>query len=477
MKFPKDFIWGWAASAPQIEGAVRADGRGPSVWDNIVHKVPGIIKNNDTLDVTTNHYYLYKQDVERLKAMKVPYYSLTMSWSRIFPFGNGTVNKKGLEHYIDEVDYLIANGITPVVTIYHWDMPQALQNAYGGWIDKHVVEDYANYARTVFHALANKVKTWITMNEPQVFCQDYYDWPDKVFPTFNKTALERKYLCGHHAILAHATAVKVFREEIEPKYGKGKIGFPQSWDFTPPFSDSNADHQASNRSMDFTAGWISQPIFGDGEYPKVMRDTLGELLPKFTEEQKKLIAGAADFYAWDSYTGYPVRAPDDGIEACIKKKTHPDWPGCYESSLVLINGWYAGGVSDPGTANWLLNAPDIVKQGIRWSWNKYSPKEYILPEFGWAVYKENDMDIVQARYDTERIDYLHSYLDAMLDLINIDQVNITGCFVWSMMDNLEWYEGFRTRFGLQYVDYTTLERTYKKSAFFTRDYFRHHLDQ
>jgi beta-glucosidase/6-phospho-beta-glucosidase/beta-galactosidase len=486
LRLPEDFIWGWAATAPQSEGAVDADNRGPSIWDTACHVVDGFLDGNETLDIANNHYYLYKQDILRLEALGVPYYSLTISWSRVFPFGNGSVNQDGLQHYIDLVDYMLEHNITPIVTLYHWDLPQTLQNWYGGFLDERIIEDFAEYARVVFKALAPNVKIWITMNEPQIFCNDYMSWPedvpDEIFPIFNFTSpYERLYRCGHNALLAHATAVNIFREEIEPEFGEGMISFANSWDFTPPLTGSKNDRIASQRQLDFTAGWFGHPIYL-GDYPKTMKDTLGDLLPELTDEQIALVNQSADFYAWDSYTGYPVRAipfdeEEGGFDECITNMSHSSWPICIEEVMTVPGGWLVGSSSDPGTSNWLHNTPDLFRQGVMWSWNQFKPKAYFIPEFGFSVWRESKMSTAHARYDSERVSYLSDYLHQMLNLVNIDKVNLVGAIGWTMLDNVEWREGSAVRFGFQYVEPETLKRRFKKSAFFFRNFFVHHINK
>lgn len=489
LRLPKDFIWGWAASGPQIEGAVDADNRGPSIWDTASHKVEGFLDGvNETLDITNNHYYLYKQDIYRMEALGIPYYSLTLSWSRIFPFGNGSVNPEGLQHYVEEVDYLISHNITPIVTLYHWDLPQTLQNWYGGFLDERIVEDFSNYARTVFMELAAKVKIWITINEPQIICGDYMSWPetvpDEIFPVHNVTSpLVRLYKCGHNALLAHATAVDIFRKEIIPRYGNGKISFANSWDFTPPLTSSKEDKLASQRQLEFSAGWFGHPVYL-GDYPKSMKEALGDILPTFTPHQLDLVNQSSDFYAWDSYTGYPVKAVEDDEEDeaeesefynCINNSSHEAWPTCIEEATVVPGGWLVGSQSDPGTSNWLHNTPDLFRQGVVWSWQQFKPKAYFIPEFGFSVWRESEMSIPHARYDTDRVDYLHEYLHAMLKIVNIDKVNLIGAIGWSMIDNVEWRQGKDVRFGFQHMDYETLKRRFKKSAFYFRNFFNHYI--
>lgn len=481
-KLPKDFMWGWSATGPQIEGAVKADNRGPSVWDTISHKVEGFIQGPVNLDIAANHYYLYKQDITRMAALGIPYYSLSISWPRIFPFGNGTVNQAGLDFYKSLIDFMATKNIQPIVTLYHWDIPQALQNSYGGFLSEQIVADFGNYVRTVFNALGHQVKIWITMNEPQIFCGQYKSWPesgvpDTVFPVHGVAdGLERKYLCGHNALLAHANAVKIFREEIEPKYGKGKISFANSWDFTPPLTSAREDRDASKRSLEFSAAWFGYPVYVTGDYPVSMRESLGDLLPRFTAEQRKMIKGSTDFYAWDAYTGYPVTGSknEDGYYDyydCVRNKDHPAWPECAEPTMIVPGGWLVGNEAQD---DWLHDTPDLFRQGVVWSWKTFKPPAYFIPEFGFSDWGESNRTIAQARIDNQRTSYLQGYLNAILELVNTDKVNLIGAMGWSMMDNVEWQEGVYSRFGFQYVDFWSLRRYFKKSAFYFRNFFKHY---
>lgn len=478
-RLPHDFVWGWAATAGQIEGAVDADGRGPSIWDIAAHKSKGFIANNETLDITANHYYLYKQDALRTQEMNIPYYSLTISWSRILPDGDGAINKVGLQHYIDEIDYLRKLNITPIVTLYHWDLPQALQISYGGFLNEKIVEDFGNYARIIYKALGDKVPIWITMNEPQVFCEDYKEWPknnlvkDKVFPVHGmKNPLKRLYTCGHNALLAHAEAVRILREEF-PHLNKSKVSFANSWDFTPPLTSNSLDRLAAERSLAFSAGWMGNPVYIDGDYPSHMRQALGTLLPKFTAKQSKLLLNSTDFYAWDAYTGYPVTAVEDYYH-CLHNKSHEAFPQCIDEWTELPeSGWPVGNEAHVG---WLHDTPELFRRGVLWSWDFFRPGEYFIPEFGFAPWRENEMRSSRARYDQQRVGYYEGYCNAILQLVNEDFVNLKGAIAWSMIDNLEWRQGTRVRFGLQHVDFKTQKRQYKKSAFYLRDFFNYYVE-
>ncbi|KAH8547493.1 glycoside hydrolase superfamily [Umbelopsis sp. PMI_123] len=477
-KLPPDFIWGACSAAEQVEGAVKADGRGPSVWDTLSHKVNDFIYDNEYPDVSDNNYYLYKQDIQRLKALEIPYYSFTISWSRILPFGRGGVNEKGLQHYIDIVDELNSNGIKPIVTLFHWDTPQGLQNAYGGWLGSDIVDDFATYAEIVFDALAAKgVKNWVTLNEPAVFCDDYSGWNYTYIPAFGVPLEERQWVCGHNALLAHATAVDIYRTKIEPKYGKGEITFKANFGYTPPMTNSTADADASERGKAFGPGWFLNPVWINGDYPEIMKSTLGSSLPEFTEEQKKLILGSADVLAWDAYTGNPVSAPPGGIDACVANKSSPYWPSCIVNDMTIQGNWSIGAFPDPCSSSWLRATPDIVRQGLLWLWQFYKPPSVRITEYGWSVYLESGMSMQQAVTDTDRVSYYLGYFNAILESINVDKVNLDGALHWGVYDNFEWQCGLNTRFGIQYVNFSspTLDRYYKKSAFVIRDFFKHYV--
>lgn len=476
---PSDFIWGFGTTALQVEGAVKDEGRGPSIWDYVAHKVPNFVKSAQAFDIATNHYYTFKDDIDRMAALGVPYYSMSISWSRIFPLGNGTINQRGLDHYVEEIDYLIYRGITPIVTLYHWDIPVALQLAYGGWLDPAVIDDFVHYSRVVFEKLATKVKIWITLNEPQVFCNDYASWPeskvsDTIFPTFDYGREDRRYRCGHHAILAHAQVVDMYRREFEPRFGKAKFSFANSWDYTPPFSESGEDVKASIRSLELSAGWFGNPIYIDGDYPTVMKDLVGKYLPTFTEAEKRLVLGSTDFYVWDSYSGHPVKAPEGGFKECYNDPSDESWPGCFDEVFNLPGGWPIGNRADTGVSNWLYDTPELFQEGVLWAWSHFKPSEFFILEMGFSVWGESLMSLDQARYDQARVAYYEGYLNSVLQLVNKFNINISGIIAWSAWDNVEWREGILTRFGVQYVDTETLKKSYKMSAFYLRQFFEHY---
>lgn len=478
LSLPSGFIWGVATSAAQIEGAPAVDGRGPSVWDIAGHQLQPFT-GEKYLDVTTESYYLYKEDALRLKAMGVSYYSLSLSWSRIFPFGNGTVNQLGIDHYHKVLDNLIENGITPIVTLHHFDTPFALQKAYGGFQSHQIVEDFANYARTVFLEYASKVHMWITINEPENYCTSLsaligFTEETKQGSETSVVGPDAQYKCGHNVILAHAAAADVLRKEIDPKFGKGFISLKQSVQYTPPMTQSIGDLMASERNMVLTADWFSYPIYVSGDYSPEMKSILQDILPEFTAEEKLLVQGSSDFFAWDGYTGQPVSAPEGGFEACAQNKSHILWPICAQNVLELAGGWLPGGYADDG-ASWLHITPKNFRIGMNYFWRRYNPPAMIITEFGFARWNENEMPLNYAVFDDERVNYFHGYLHEALNAVNHDDINLIGVIAWAAMDNLEWVSGTKTRFGLQYVDYNTQKRYYKKSFFYFRDFFQKYI--
>lgn len=467
-KLPKDFVFGFAGASYQIEGAAADDGKGPSIWDVITHAA-----GNDTGDVADNHYYLYQQDAQRLKALDIPYYSLTISWPRIFPFGKGEVNQAGLQHYIDEVDYLIKLGIEPIITLFHWDLPLALQNEYGGWADEKIIDDFANYAQVIFDTFGDKVRYWFTINEPEVISMQYQQFvkllPPDLFNNNNKTADEIEWIVGHNLLLAHAKAAEIFNKQVKPRHPDRELSVKHSFQLGLPFNDDDENVKASERSIDFNAGWFIEPLYGNGDYPQSMRDTLGDKLPQFTKEQKQSIKGSTDFLSWDGYSSNVVKAPKGGVDACAKNPKHELYPACAEVSYVQEDGWAIG---ESSTSDWLYTTPDLVRASFNYMQKRWKPKGgFMITEWGFSDNADKYATKEQMLYDTTRSDYFEKYMTMFLKLVHVDKINFRGAIAWSVLDNLEWTSGFSYRFGLQYVDFETQERRFRKSAFVFSKFF------
>ncbi|KAG9880984.1 putative beta-glucosidase, partial [Aureobasidium melanogenum] len=287
---PKNFLWGFATASYQIEGAPHEDGRTDSIWDTFC-RIPGKIAGNENGDVACDSYHRYKQDVKLLKDMGARAYRFSISWSRVIPLGGrkNAVNQKGLQYYIDLVDELLANGIEPMVTLFHWDLPEALDQRYGGLLNtEEFVADFEQYSRTIFKALGEKVKYWVTFNEP--WCSSILGYNVGAFAPGrtsdrSKSAVgdssTEPWLVGHNLLIAHGAAVKIYREEFKPSQ-KGQIGITLNGDWVEPWDPEDPkDIEACQRKLEFSIAWFADPVY-HGDYPQSMRKQLGDRLPKFT---------------------------------------------------------------------------------------------------------------------------------------------------------------------------------------------------
>ncbi|KAG5653222.1 hypothetical protein H0H81_001699 [Sphagnurus paluster] len=377
LKLPKGFKFGTATAAFQVEGAVKNEGKGPTMWD-WNSRQPGAVADNSTGDVVDNQYYLYKEDVARVAAIGNNAHSLSISWARIFPFGaaDSPVNKAGLDHYADVIDYHIKSGVEPVVTLFHWDTPLALHAYYGGFTSPKIVDDFVNYAVTVFKAYNGKVKTWYTFNEPRVFCGQIAGYPFDASFAPGVNASSAPYHCSYNLLRAHAAAVKAFRAlKIQ-----GEISLKND-DFvgTPWRSNSTDDIAAVERHAAFRIGAFSDPLYKTGDWPKIMTDTLPpSYLPRFTEAEKKDLLGSADFFAIDAYRSQWIKAPADGLAGCIKNSSHPAWPECHTPVLYDSNsGWAAGPSPDPLSDEWLQATPNTLRQSLRELQKRWPTKKLV----------------------------------------------------------------------------------------------------
>ncbi|PSN75038.1 glycoside hydrolase [Corynespora cassiicola Philippines] len=459
--FPKDFWYGVAGAAYQIEGAVRAEGRAPSIWDVLTHRVPDYVVTNETGDIADNNYYQYKEDIARIAALGIKTYSFSLSWSRILPFGSGAVNEQALAHYDDLIDTCLEYGVTPMVTLYHWDLPLFLQNKYGGWLSADIIPDFTEYARIAFTRWHSKVNHWFTVNEPIVFC-GFYPLPENYFKKTDIPPVRQKFYCGHNVLLAHSAAYHLGKE----LNNSITISLKHNGGYKIPRTDSEEDAIAVQRSWDFQEGWFSDPVFLSGDYPRYLKEYVETFLEPFTDEQKAQINGTADIYAHDAYTSDFIMAPDSGIDACTSNATHTLFPQCYNTTKLYANNYWAiGPAGDPGTP-WLNQATDWVPAFLHYMQDTWKPRGGVaITEFGisepFEALKENLATIL---IDPIRSQYYRDYLEAILIAIS-EGVNVVGTLAWSIYDNLEWSQGYGVKFGIQYVNLTTQERYFKASAF------------
>lgn len=453
-QFPDDFIWGAATSAYQIEGGYNSDGKGPSIWDAFT-SIPDKIYQGQTGNTACNHYQLFREDVALMAAMNLPAYRFSISWPRILPTGYGRVNGAGIEFYNRLINALLEKDITPWITLYHWDLPLALQFEKDGWLNPKIVSYFTEYAAICFAHFGDRVKNWITINEPWVAAMLGYG--QRVFAP-GRTSNVEPYVAGHHLLRAHAAAVELYRTRFQPTQ-KGRIGISNNCDWREPVSVKKKDVDAAQRSLLFYLGWFADPIYL-GDYPDVMRQRLGERLPRFTDKEKEKLKESSDFFGLNQYTTLLAGHADGPI---------PD-------NYIFSNG----GI--PEDQDVILSQDDswaqtemqwhIVPWGCRklleWIHARYNGPCIILTENGCAFEDQIEDGFVN---DAKRVNFLKSYISACHRAIQ-NGVNLGGYFVWSLMDNFEWTFGFSKRFGIHYVDFKTQKRTPKASARWYTDVIR-----
>jgi beta-glucosidase len=452
MKTRNDFVWGVATAAYQVEGAWQEDGKGLSIWDAFSH-TPGKIANGDTGDVACDQYHRFEEDVELMSELGVTGYRFSIAWSRIVPDGKGEVNPLGIDYYNRLIDALLAKGIQPFVTLYHWDLPLTLQLEDDGWLSYSTAEAFARYAEVCFEAFGDRVKHWITFNES--WCTAVLGYGTGEFAP-GRVSEDEPYLAAHNLLLAHGLAVEAYRNGLSQGngVGTGQIGIANNCDWREPLTDSDEDRAAAQESLEFFYGWFTDPVvFGD--YPAIMRERVGARLPEFTQAQKELLKGSADFLGLNHYTThYASRQPAGQNEISADEGNG----GIAADQVVCLS-------SDP---KWISTSMGwfVVPWGFRkmlgWISDRYDGLPIHVTENGCAV-DTNDRE--DKCTDPERSTFVQQYTDAMLQAIG-DGVDVRGYFHWSLMDNFEWTRGYNMRFGLIYCDFETLERT-PKQAFHT----------
>jgi len=428
-----DFLWGVATSSFQIEGATDEDGRGPSIWDTFC-QVPGKVANRDTGDIACDHYHRYIEDLDLMKWMGVDAYRFSIAWSRILPAGQGSINKAGLDFYDRVVDGALDRGIEPWITMYHWDLPQALQEL-GGWTNRAIVEWFEEYAHVLTTRLGDRVKHWMTVNEPLCSAWIGYLYGDMA-PGI--TDLRAALNASHHLLMSHGAATHVTRSNVK----HAKVGVVINVTPAVPATNSDSDRHAAYLADGFDNRWFLNPIFGQA-YPADIIETIGKS-PEIHSGDMSLISQPIDFLGVNFYFRQTIAADSQGSPLPIRE-IHRD------NVKRTAMGWE-------------IHAPAFEEILMRIH-REYNPKEIYVTENGSAW---NDKVIGGDINDQDRIDYLQSHLNAMFSAQR-QGVPIRGYFAWSFMDNFEWAYGYEKRFGLIHVDYKTQKRTPKKSAYFYRN--------
>lgn len=428
LTFPSDFLWGAATASFQIEGAYDEDGRGLSIWDTFC-RAPGAVLNGDTGDVACDHYHRYPEDIELMRRIGVKAYRFSIAWPRIIPQGTGSINSAGLDFYDRLVDTLLAAGITPYATLYHWDLPQPLQDA-GGWPNRATIDAFLKYTDVITHRLGDRVKNWMTINEPLVIAYLGY-WFGIHAPGIRD--MKAGFQAAHHVLLAHGQAVPIIRANSP----NSRAGIVLNPNWVDPASDSDADKAAAHIADGFNNRWFLDPVL-KGEYPADILNILGDNAPKVDDGDLKAISVPIDFLGINYYTRAVVAY--DPTQEGGQRWEHPEGEYTAMDWEVYPLGLY----------NLLMRLK-----------NEYNAPPLYITENG-AAYEDvvtPDGEIC----DERRQAYLESHLAACHRAIQ-DGVPLKGYFVWSLLDNFEWAYGYSRRFGITYVDYTTLKRTLKQSG-------------
>lgn len=438
MEFQKGFYWGAATAAYQIEGAKAEDGKSESIWD-VFTKKENAVARGETGDVACDHYHRYKEDVGLMKELGLNAYRFSMAWSRILPDGTGKINGKGVAFYDRLIDALLENGITPFTTLYHWDLPQALQ-ARGGFLNPEMASWFGEYAEAVKKLYGDRVKHYMTFNEPQCILGCGYRMGTHA-PGL-QVSLKEQLSALHNLLRAHGTGAQILKSIPNAEVGYASCGYTYA-----PASEKSEDIDAAyERTFQFEAdnplgiiSTFSEPIF-TGKYPKRYYEYGEDILPKITAEDMKLISSVKpDFFAQNIYEGKTVYRKEDGgigeIEPLVgSPKTQMGW------EITPVNMYWA---------------PKLL-------YRKYGRKIYItengisLPDF---VFGDGKV------HDTYRTEYLKNYLRELRRAANDGETQVAGYFHWSLLDNFEWAEGYKQRFGLIYVDYQTQQRVPKDSFY------------
>uniref|UniRef100_A0A060TDK4 ARAD1D48444p n=1 Tax=Blastobotrys adeninivorans TaxID=409370 RepID=A0A060TDK4_BLAAD len=453
LSFPKDFMLGVAGSAGQIEGAVADEGRTPTVLE-----IAGSIGGASNNFVTNENYYLYKQDIARLAAMGVKYYSFSIPWSRILPFVlPGTpVNQKALDHYDDLINTVLEYGMLPAVTLNHRDVPVMFlsdrppQNiTFGGYStgyhNKQWTEAFVNFGKIVMAHFADRVPVWVTVGEPNLAMGTAQG--------------------GKNIMLAHAQLYKFYHDDIK---GQGMVGIKFGYNYGAPLSPQNqADLEAVQRYNDINLGCIMNPLLLGENYPdswiQLWNNTGQDF--RLSPEELSYVAGTMDYIGFDAYTA-AVISPLEDTQACISNPSHPNWPLCVTQAEADQHGWAIGYRSNA----YPYTTPSYFRESLNYVWNTFK-KPILVAEVGFPEFHEADKQLQDQLFDSARSVYFRSYLNAMLEAIHYDNVHILGIHAWSFVDNWE-FGDFSQHYGLQAVNLTTQQRFYKKSFFDFVDFYR-----
>jgi beta-glucosidase len=432
IEFPRDFLWGTATSAYQVEGSPLADGAGPSIWHRFAH-TPNLVRDGATGDVACDHYRRYRDDVALMRTLGTNAYRFSISWSRVLPRGRGAVNPAGLDFYDRLVDALLAHDIEPMVTLYHWDLPAALDEL-GGWLNPDIAKWFAEYATVMFRALDGRVKMWVTLNEPWVITDGGYLYG--VLAPGHRSRFEAP-LASRHLLRAHAEAVRAYRAG-----GRHRIGLVVNLEPKYPASDAPADRAATARADAYMNRQYLDPVVL-GRHPEELCEIFGDAWPESPSDEMTFIGEPIDFLGVNYYTRSVTRFDADNwlLQAAPVRQSR---------ATYTETGWEV--------------CASALTDVLVWVTRRYGNPPIYVTENGAAFFDPPAVDGDRLA-DPLRVDYLRTHLTA-LHAAMAQGVDVRGYFVWSLLDNFEWAQGYSRRFGIVHVDFATQKRTLKDSALF-----------
>ncbi|XVF04154.1 hypothetical protein REPUB_Repub05bG0057700 [Reevesia pubescens] len=468
-QFPDNFLFGTAISSYQVEGGYLNDGKGLSNWDVFTH-IPGNIKNNENGDIADDDYHLFLEDIEIAHSLGLNAYRFSISWARILPRGRfGEVNPWGITFYNKVIDNLLLRGIEPFVTIHHFDLPRELEDRYGSWLSPLMQEDFVLLAETCFKSFGDRVKYWTTINEPNMFAEMAYI--RGIYPPAHCSAPFGNCSVGnsdveplivvHNMLLAHAKAVKLYREQFQPKQS-GSIGLIAHSHSYEPLRDGESDRQAVNRALAFTGGWAIDPlVFGD--YPPEMRQYHGSQLPRFSLEEAEYVKGSIDFIGLNHYS--TLYAQDCIHSPCILGGDH------FIRGFAYTTGERDGIlIGEPTGVERFYVVPRGMEKIVDYVSKRYNNIPLYVTENGYSPPQtEVTQRVPDLLHDIDRIKFHKGYLSALARAIR-NGADVRGYFLWSLMDNFEWAGGYSSMFGLYYIDRQTMKRMPKLSAIWYEDF-------
>ncbi|XP_067010250.2 myrosinase 1-like [Anabrus simplex] len=442
-RFPDDFLFGAATAAYQVEGAWNEDGKGENIWDHMLHEHPDYTKDHQNGDVADDSYHRYKEDVRILKEMGMNHYRFSISWARIMPTGEANnINQAGIDYYNNLINELLDNGILPVVTMYHWDLPQWLQDL-GGWTNPIMADYFEDYARVLYENFGDRVKWWITFNEPLSFVAGYaHGGPFIKAPAINKPGVG-DYLATHHLLIAHARAYHLYDEQYRAKQ-QGKVTITLNTDWHEPLTNSTEDIAAADRARQFSFGMFAHPIFStEGDYPAIVRELVDKKskaegrtrsrLPVFSKEMVEYIRGTYDYFGLNYYSSKLVTSGETGENPSRERDA--------EVVISFDPSWPASPVT-----SWLKVVPWGFRKLITWVHETYNAPAILITENGYS--DDGSLE------DTDRINYFKSHFTELLKAVYEDGANVIGHTAWSVIDNMEWNSGYTEKFGVYYVNFT-----------------------